>query len=484
MLNATIQELALGLSNKDFSSVELTQFFLSRIDAHDSVINSLISTNPDAALAAAKAADAQIQAGNHGPLTGIPIAHKDTFMTKGIQTTAGSKMLEGFVAPYESTMTTQLKDAGMVMLGKCNMDEFAMGSSNENSYFGACKNPWNIEHVPGGSSGGSAAVVAARMTPASTGTDTGGSIRQPGAFCGVSAIKPSYGRISRFGMIAFASSLDQAGPMAQTAEDLAILLKAMSGFDPKDSTSIDAPVPNYLEDIQKPLQGLTVGIIDEFMTDDVDPAILQSILDTKETLASLGVNFKSVHLPNNAASVPAYYVIAPSECSSNLARFDGVRYGHRTNDTTQDLVDFYCRNRGEGFGLEVKRRIMMGTYALSAGYYDAYYKKAQRIRRLISHDFETAFSDVDAILAPVTPTLPFKIGEKNDDPIAMYLSDIFTIAANLAGLPGLSMPCGFANGLPIGAQLIGRYMDESTILRIAHQYQQVTDHHKKMPTLS
>lgn len=480
MHDKSIAELAAGLAAKKFSSVELTQTLLKRIAQVDEKLNCFVTLTPEIALAQAKAADARIQAGTAAPLTGIPIAQKDIFCTQGVLTTCGSKMLANFTAPYDATVVSNMQQAGMVMLGKTNMDEFAMGSSNETSHFGPVRNPWNTDFVPGGSSGGSAAAVAARLVPAATATDTGGSIRQPAALCGISGIKPSYGRVSRWGMIAFASSLDQGGPMARTAEDLALLLNIMAGHDPKDSTSINEPVPDYTSTLNDSLKGLKIGLPKEYLSADLDNSIAQALQAAIKELEKLGAELVEISLPHTNLSVPAYYVIAPAECSSNLARFDGVRYGFRC-ENPKDLEDLYKRSRGEGFGSEVKRRIMIGTYALSAGYYDAYYLKAQKIRQLISQDFHDAFKQVDVIIGPTSPTPAFPLGSKVDDPISMYLSDIYTIATNLAGLPGISIPGGFVNKLPIGIQLIGSYFAEAKLLNIAHQYQKATDWHLQTP---
>ncbi len=490
MHNFTVKELAQQLDSKSVSSREITEALLARIDALDSEVNGLISVVPDEALAAADAADQRI-GGDGGtlskgnPLLGVPLIHKDIFCTRGIKTSCGSRMLDNFVSPYDATVVTKLKDAGTVMLGKANMDEFAMGSSNENSYYGPVSNPWNKDRVPGGSSGGSAAVVAARFAPASTGTDTGGSIRQPAAFCGLTGIKPTYGRVSRYGMIAFASSLDQAGPMARSAEDCAYLLQAMAGLDERDSTSADQPVDDYVAALadasaDKPLQGVRIGLPKEYFAEGLDAAIEQAIRDGVTEFEKLGATVKEVSLPNQSLCVPAYYVVAPAEASSNLSRFDGVRFGHRC-ESPVDLEDLYKRSRGEGFGREVKRRILIGAYALSAGYYDAYYLKAQQVRQLISNDFEEAFKSVDLIAGPATPTTAFAKGAKSDDPVAMYLNDLYTISANLAGLPAISFPCGQSEGLPIGFQLTGNYWQESLLLNAAHQYQQVTDNHTQCP---
>jgi aspartyl-tRNA(Asn)/glutamyl-tRNA(Gln) amidotransferase subunit A len=476
----TISELSRDLSSRKISSTELTQFFLERIKRFDKELNSFITVTEEYALNAAKTADKLLAAGNAGPLTGIPIAQKDIFCTQDVLTTCGSKILNNFISPYDATVVKNFKNAGTVMIGKTNMDEFAMGSSNETSFYGAVKNPWNLEMVPGGSSGGSAAAVAANLIPGATGTDTGGSIRQPAALCGITGLKPTYGRVSRFGMIAFASSLDQGGPFARTAEDVAMLLNAMSGFDKNDSTSVDKPVPDYTKNLNDSLKGLRIGLPKEFFGEGLDPEIAKLIHAAIKEYEKLGATIHEIQLPNSPLSIPAYYVVAPAECSSNLARFDGVRYGYRCKDP-KDLEDLYKRSRSEGFGSEVKRRIMIGTYALSAGYYDAYYLKAQKIRGLIRQDFVEAFKNVDVIMGPTTPTPAFKLGEKTDDPISMYLSDIYTIAVNLAGLPGMSIPAGFTQGLPVGLQLIGNYFEEARLLNVAHAYQKATDWHTKTP---
>ena len=482
MHDKNIRELSEGLKSKAFSSLELTESFLKRIERLDPSINAFITVTPEKALAAAKAADVALSKGTAGPLTGIPIAQKDIFCTEGVRSSCGSKMLDQFISPYNATVVDRLNAAGTVMLGKLNMDEFAMGSSNETSFYGPVKNPWNLETVPGGSSGGSAAAIAARLVPGATGTDTGGSIRQPAAFCGITGIKPTYGLVSRWGMIAFASSLDQAGPMAKTAEDCAWLLEAMAGFDPKDSTSIERPKEIYSQGLDNSLQGLRIGLPKEFFGEGLDPDIHQAIQAAIGEIEKLGATVKAISLPHMHLSGPAYYVVAPAECSSNLARLDGVRYGYRA-ENPKDLKDLYMRSRGEGFGAEVKRRILIGTYALSAGYYDAYYLKAQKIRRLISDDFKKAFEEVDVIMGPTSPSVAFQFGEKSQDPIAMYLSDIYTIAVNLAGLPGMSVPVGFSKGLPIGMQLIGNYFSEHRLLHVAHRYQGVTDWHQQSPKL-
>jgi aspartyl-tRNA(Asn)/glutamyl-tRNA(Gln) amidotransferase subunit A len=480
MHKQSLSQLSAALQNGDISSVELTQHYLDRIHQHNGNLNAFISVCDERALAQAKAADAQIQAKQAGPLTGIPIAHKDIFCTKGVRTSCASKMLDNFIAPYDATVVEKLDASGMVTLGKTNMDEFAMGSSNETSYYGGVKNPWDTDRVPGGSSGGSAAAMAARLAPIATGTDTGGSIRQPASLCNLTGLKPTYGRVSRYGMIAFASSLDQAGPMANSAEDAALLLTAMSGFDERDSTSVERDVPDYSATLNDSIEGLTIGLPKEFFSEGLSDDIAKVIDEAIKTYQSLGANIKEVSLPNTGLSVPTYYVVAPAECSSNLSRMDGVRFGHRCEDP-KDLLDLYQRSRGEGFGDEVKRRIMMGTYALSAGYYDAYYLKAQQCRRLISEDFQKAFADVDVIMGPTAPNTAFRSGEKTDDPVAMYLQDIYTISTNLAGLPGMSLPAGFVDGLPVGMQIIGNYFDEARLLNVAHQYQQHTDWHQRMP---
>jgi len=475
------------LAKKEVSSVELTQAFLNRIDAFNPEINAYVALDKDKTLAQAKAADVRIAAGNAEALTGIPIAQKDIFCAKGWQTTCGSKMLANFVAPYDAHVITQFDAAGAVNLGKTNMDEFAMGSSNETSYFGGVKNPWDFTRVPGGSSGGSAAAVAARLCAAATGTDTGGSIRQPASLCGFTGLKPTYGVVSRYGMIAFASSLDQAGPMAKSAEDCALMMNVMAGFDERDSTSLNREKEDYTRDLNKPLNGLRVGLPKEFFAEGLDANVGKVIENAIAEYKKLGAEIVEISLPNTGLSIPVYYVLAPAEASSNLSRYDGVRYGHRAAEYT-DLMDMYCKSRAEGFGAEVKRRILIGTYVLSAGYYDAYYLKAQQIRRLIAQDFEEAFKHCDVIMGPAAPSTAFKAGEKVDDPVAMYLQDIYTISTNLAGLPGMSLPAGFSTGedgkaLPVGLQIIGNYFDEARMLNVAHQYQQVTDWHTRMPEL-
>ncbi len=476
----SLMELSELLRLGEVSSVQLTEFFLTRIKTHDASLNSFITVTEESALATAKAADEQRKAGNAGPLTGIPIAHKDIFCTQGVKTSCGSKMLDNFISPYNATVVAKLKQAGVIMLGKTNMDEFAMGSSNETSFYGPVKNPWFTDAIPGGSSGGSAAAVAARLAPAATGTDTGGSIRQPASMCGITGLKPTYGRVSRYGMIAFASSLDQAGPMAQSANDCALLLNAMAGFDEKDSTSVEKDVDDYTAELSRPLDGLRIGLPKEYFEHGLDKDVEKVIRDALAQYKTMGATLVDVELPNSKLSVPVYYVVAPAECSANLSRFDGVRYGYRC-ENPQDLYDLYTRSRGEGFGTEVKRRIMVGAYALSAGYYDAYYLKAQQLRHLISDDFKKVFENVDVIMGPTAPTTAFNIGEKSDDPISMYLSDIYTIAVNLAGLPGMSVPAGFVKGKPVGLQIIGNYFKESQILNVAHQYQQQTEWHKAVP---
>ncbi len=479
MIKYTLADLQQQLLKKEITSVELTQYFLKQIAAQKD-LNSFITVCENEALAQAAKADQRRAEGQAGPLTGLPFAHKDIFCTQGIKTSCASKMLDNFISPYNATLVEKMSAAGMVMLGKTNMDEFAMGSSNENSFYGAVHNPWDRERVPGGSSGGSAAAVAARITPAATGTDTGGSIRQPAALCGITGLKPTYGRISRYGMIAFASSLDQAGPMTQTAQDAALLLNAMAGFDPRDSTSLDVPVPDYTLSLNDSLKGVRIGMVPSFFGQGLHPDIKQAIDKAKSELEQLGAVIVDIDLAHHELAVPTYYVIASAECSSNLARYDGVRYGYRAQNP-KNLLDLYLRSRSEAFGSEVKRRIMIGTYVLSSGYYDAYYIKAQKARRLLSDDFQAAFKNVDVILAPTTPDPAFKTGEKCNDPVKMYLSDIYTIAVNMAGLPAINIPCGFSGKLPIGMQLIGNHLCEAKLLNIAHQFQLATDHHKKTP---
>ena len=480
MIGRSVKDLAQALASKQISSVELTQLCLDRIARLNPLVNAFITVDPDRSLAQARAADARIAAGQGGGLTGIPLAQKDIFCAQGWRTTCGSKMLGNFVSPYDATVIERFNAAGAVILGKTNMDEFAMGSSNETSHFGAVKNPWDVTRVSGGSSGGSAAAVAAQMAPAATGTDTGGSIRQPAAMCNLTGLKPTYGVVSRYGMIAYASSLDQGGPMAQTAEDCALLLNIMAGFDERDSTSLERPGEDYTRDLEMPLTGLRIGLPKEFFGEGCDAGVMQRIEAAIADYRKLGAETVEVSLPNMKLAVPAYYVIAPAEASSNLSRYDGVCYGYRAPDYA-DLNDMYAKSRAQGFGDEVKRRILIGTYVLSHGYYDAYYLQAQRIRRLIANDFVAAFRQCDVILGPTSPTTAFRLGEKTDDPVQMYLSDIYTIAVNLAGLPGVSLPCGLADGLPVGLQLIGDYFSEARLLNVAHRYQQATEWHRLRP---
>jgi aspartyl-tRNA(Asn)/glutamyl-tRNA(Gln) amidotransferase subunit A len=479
MHTLSVSELAAGLRSRRFSSEELTRALLARIARHNGTLNAFLTVTEEQALAAARRADQTLKAGGGGPLTGIPLAHKDIFCTDGIRTTCGSRILDNFVAPYDATVAERLNNAGVVLLGKTNMDEFAMGSSNETSFYGPVRNPWDVTRVPGGSSGGSAAAVAARLVPIATGTDTGGSIRQPAALTGITGLKPTYGRVSRYGMIAFASSLDQAGVLTPTAADAAVVLAAMAGFDPRDSTSVDEPVPDYPALIEKPLKGLRIGLLREFF-DGLDDSVAKLIHAAIEVLRAQGATTREVSLPHLPLSVPTYYVVAPAECSSNLSRFDGVRFGYRC-EKPRDLLDLYKRSRGEGFGAEVKRRIMTGTYVLSAGYYDAYYLKAQKVRQLISDDFRHAFEEVDVLIGPTSPTPAFSLGAKVDDPITMYLNDIYTIGANLAGLPAISVPCGLVGALPVGMQIIGPVFSETRLLNAAHRYQLDTDWHKRIP---
>jgi aspartyl-tRNA(Asn)/glutamyl-tRNA(Gln) amidotransferase subunit A len=489
MTGSSIVELSAALHAKRISVVELTQSVLARIAERNPALNAFLTVDSDGALAAAKAADARIASGDAGPLTGIPIAHKDVLMTAGLRTTCGSRMLENFTAPYDAFVVEGLKRAGTVLIGKTNMDEFAMGSSNETSYFGPVRNPWNLEYVPGGSSGGSSAAVAARLVAGATGTDTGGSIRQPAALSGICGLKPTYGICSRYGLVAFASSLDQAGTFAQTAHDCALLLNAMAGHDARDSTSLDRPAEDYARLIgeqraDKPLSGLRIGLPKEYSGAGVDADVAAAIDAAVGALRALGATSVDIALPNVNLSVPVYYVIAPAEASSNLSRFDGVRYGHRAAKYA-DLLDMYQKSRAEGFGAEVKRRILVGTYVLSHGYYDAYYLKAQQVRRLIADGFRRAYEQCDVIIGPTAPSAAFKLGAKTDDPVQMYLNDIFTVAANLTGAPAISIPCGFdRRGLPIGMQIQGNYFDEARILDVAHRYQQVTDWHQRAPTLA
>jgi aspartyl-tRNA(Asn)/glutamyl-tRNA(Gln) amidotransferase subunit A len=481
MSDTSLSKLAAQLAGKQLSSRELAQSYLDRIAALNPSINAFITLDAEKTLAEAAAADALIATGQAGPLTGIPVAHKDIFCTDGWLTTCGSKMLHNFVAPYDAHVIQRFKAAGMPSLGKTNMDEFAMGSSNETSYFGVVKNPWDTAYVPGGSSGGAAACVAARMAPAATGTDTGGSIRQPAALCGITGLKPTYGLVSRYGMIAFASSLDQAGPMAPSAEDCALLLNVMTGFDPNDSTSLEREKEDYTRDLDKPLTGLRVGLPKEFFAEGLNNEVAASVEAAIAELKKLGATTVEISLTNSKLAIPVYYVLAPAEASSNLSRFDGVRYGYRAPEY-RNLDDMYCKTRAQGFGAEVKRRIMIGAYVLSHGYYDAYYLQAQKIRRLIADDFSEAFKTCDVILGPTAPGTAFRLGEKSGDPVEMYLNDLYTIPANLAGLPGMSLPCGFdSKGLPIGLQLVGNYFSEAKMLNVAHQYQRATDWHRRQP---
>ena len=485
LFNSSLRELSAALAAKKVSAVELASLFLDRIDRLNPGLNAFIALDRDKTLAQARAADEvrKIGAGVTAisPLCGIPLAHKDIFCTKGWRTSCGSKILENFVSPYDAHVVEKLAAAGMVTLGKLNMDEFAMGSSNETSYFGPVQNPWDVSRVPGGSSGGSAAAIAARLAPAATGTDTGGSIRQPAALCGLTGLKPTYGAVSRYGMIAFASSLDQAGPMAKSAEDCALLLNAMAGFDPRDSTSLERSTEDYARDLEQPLAGLRIGLPKEFFGEGMDADVRAAVEAALAEYRKLGATAIEVALPNSGLSVPAYYVIAPAEASSNLSRFDGVRYGYRAPEY-DDLNDMYSKSRAQGFGAEVKRRILIGTYVLSHGYYDAYYLKAQKIRRLIAADFQKAFESCDVIMGPTSPSVAFAFGAKSADPVQMYLSDIYTISTNLAGLPGMSLPCGFgANNMPVGLQIIGRWFGEAKMLQAAHQYQKATDWHTRMP---
>jgi aspartyl-tRNA(Asn)/glutamyl-tRNA(Gln) amidotransferase subunit A len=485
MIDRSLKALAQALASKEISSVELTQLYLDRIARFNPQLNAFITVDAEKSLAQARAADGRLADGKGGPLTGIPLAQKDIFCAKGWRTTCGSKMLGNFVSPYDATVIGKFDAAGAVNLGKTNMDEFAMGSSNETSFFGPVRNPWDTARVPGGSSGGSAAAVAARLAPAATGTDTGGSIRQPAALCNLTGLKPTYGVVSRYGMIAFASSLDQAGPMARSAEDCALLLNTMAGFDERDSTSLDRPPEDYSAPLNasasdKPLAGLKIGLPKEFFGEGCTPEVMHLVEAALAEYRKLGAETIAISLPNMKLSVPAYYVIAPAEASSNLSRFDGVRYGYRAAEYS-NLNDMYSKSRSQGFGAEVKRRILIGAYVLSHGYYDAYYLQAQRIRRLIANDFVAAFKQCDVIMGPTSPSTAFKLGEKAADPVQMYLSDIYTIAVNLAGLPGMSIPCGLANGLPAGLQLIGDYFDEARLLNVAHRYQQATGWHLQHP---
>ncbi len=483
MHTKTISQLSALLQSKQVSATELAQHYLNRIAGSD--LNAFLHVNPEWTLQQAAAADARLAKGDAGVLTGVPIAHKDIFVTRDWRSTAGSRMLENYVSPFDATVVDLFNKAGTVTLGKLNCDEFAMGSSNENSYFGAVKNPWDKTAVPGGSSGGSAAAIAARLAPAVTATDTGGSIRQPASFCGVTGIKPTYGSVSRYGMIAFASSLDQGGPIAQTAEDCGILLNAMTGFDERDSTSLERKKEDFNRDLNKSLQGLRIGVPKEFFSDGLAADVEQAVRAALAEYEKLGATLVEISLPKTELSIPVYYVIAPAEASSNLSRFDGVRYGHRAADY-KDLNEMYKKSRAEGFGAEVKRRILVGAYVLSHGYYDAYYLQAQRIRRLIAQDFAAAFEKCDVIMGPVAPTVAWDLGSKADDPVANYLADIFTLSTSLAGLPGMSIPCGFGQGeknakRPVGLQIIGNYFDEAKLLNVAHQFQQATDWHTRAP---
>ncbi|KAF0813808.1 Glutamyl-tRNA(Gln) amidotransferase subunit A [Andreprevotia sp. IGB-42] len=487
----TLKALSGLLATGKTSAVELAQDYLTRIDQLNPVLNAFITVDADKTLAEARAADATRAAGNAGLLTGVPIAHKDIFCAEGWKTSCGSKMLDNFVSPYDATVIEKTRAAGLVTLGRLNMDEFAMGSSNENSFYGAVKNPWDLLAVPGGSSGGSAAAVAAGLAPVATGTDTGGSIRQPAAFCGITGIKPTYGIVSRYGMVAFASSLDQGGPLAHTAEDCALMLNVMAGFDERDSTSLEHAKEDYTRDLNQPLAGLRVGLPREYFAEGLAADVAGAIETAIAELKKLGATVVEISLPNTRLAIPSYYVIAPAEASSNLSRFDGVRYGHRAakfdhlvEQGASPLDAMYMQSRAEGFGDEVKRRILTGAYVLSHGYYDAYYLQAQKIRRIIANDFQAAFAQCDVIAGPVAPNTAWNLGEKNADPVAMYLEDIYTLGVNLAGLPGMSVPVGFgSNGRPVGMQLIGNYFAEARMLNVAHQYQQVTDWHTRAPTL-
>ncbi|MBC7574884.1 MAG: Asp-tRNA(Asn)/Glu-tRNA(Gln) amidotransferase subunit GatA [Herminiimonas sp.] len=479
----TLKQLSALLQSKQVSATELATMYLDRIGSSD--LNAFLHVDRTLTLRHAQDADALLHRGEGTPLTGIPIAHKDIFVTRDWRSTAGSKMLENYTSPFDATVVEQFRKAGMVTLGKLNCDEFAMGSSNENSAFGAVLNPWDRTAIPGGSSGGSAAAIAARLTPAATGTDTGGSIRQPAALCGITGIKPTYGSVSRFGMIAFASSLDQGGPMAQTAEDCALLLNAMVGFDARDSTCVERPAEDFCAQLAQPLEGLRIGVPKEFFGPGLAADVEAAVRAALAVFEQQGATLVDISLPKTELSIPVYYVIAPAEASSNLSRFDGVRYGHRASQY-KDLSEMYRKSRAEGFGEEVKRRILVGAYVLSHGYFDAYYLQAQRIRRLIAQDFERAFTECDVIMGPVSPTVAWDLGDKADDPVANYLADIFTLSTSLAGLPGMSVPCGFGNGekngkRPVGLQIIGNYFSEAKLLNVAHQYQQVTDWHARAP---
>jgi aspartyl-tRNA(Asn)/glutamyl-tRNA(Gln) amidotransferase subunit A len=481
LLNATLAELASALAAKRISSVELTKLFLARASALNGSLNAFVTIDEERSLATARAADAMRARGESGPLTGIPIAHKDIFCTRGMLTSCGSRMLANFVSPYDAHVIERLASAGAVLLGKTNMDEFAMGSSNETSYYGPVRNPWDLQRVPGGSSGGSAAAVAARMAPAATGTDTGGSIRQPAALAGVCGLKPTYGVVSRYGMVAFASSLDQGGPLAKSAADLALLMNAMAGHDPRDSTSLERPPEDYARSFGVSLAGLRIGLPREYFASGVEADVLARVREAVAWFESQGARMVEIGLPNTRLAVPVYYVLALAEASSNLSRFDGARYGHRASEP-KDLLDMYRRTRAEGFGAEVKRRILIGTYVLSHGYYDAYYLQAQKVRRLISQDFDQAFRECDLIMGPTAPATAFPIGEKVADPVQMYLGDVFTVPASLAGLPAISVPCGFdSRGLPVGLQITGNHFAEASLLGTAHRYQQATDWHSRVP---
>ena len=480
MYKSTLAQLSIALESKKISSEELTRLYIERCNKHNNSLNCFITITEEEALKKARQADKKRASGDYNLLTGIPIAQKDIFCTNGTRTTCGSKMLDNFVAPYDATLIKKMNDAGLIMLGKTNMDEFAMGSSNETSFYGPVKNPWDDCRVPGGSSGGSASAVAARLSPAATGTDTGGSIRQPSSFCGITGLKPTYGRVSRYGMVAFASSLDQGGPMTQTAEDAALIMNIIAGFDEHDSTSTEKPTDNYTEKLNNSIKGLKIGLPKQYFDESLDNNVAEVIENGLKELEKLGAKCVDVELPHTELSIPAYYVVAPAECSSNLSRYDGVRFGHRCKEP-KDLSDLYCRSRQEGFGKEVKRRIMTGTYVLSAGYYDAYYIKAQKIRQIISNDFQNVFKNVDIIAGPTTTGVAFKLNEKLNDPISMYLSDLYTVSVNLAGLPAISVPSGFINKLPVGMQLIGNYFQESLLMNVAHRYQKVTDWHQKIP---
>ena len=480
MFGYTLAELSRLLHGREISSVELVKTCLDRAEQFNRDLNCFISLFPDYALEQAGEADRLIAAGKAGALTGLPIAHKDIFCTAGFKTSCASKMLDNFIAPYDATVTDRLNSAGGIIMGKTNMDEFAMGSSSETSFYGPVRNPWDTSRVPGGSSGGSACAVSARLVPAATATDTGGSIRQPAALCGVTGLKPTYGRVSRYGMIAYASSLDQGGPITQTAQDAALLLAAMAGFDPKDATSANIPVDNYLDALNNEIKGLKIGLPREYFSSELEQPVTDALSAALNLYEQAGATIIDIELPHTELSIPVYYVIASAECSSNLSRYDGVRFGHRC-DNPEDINDLFCRSRGEGFGNEVKRRIMTGTYVLSAGYYDAYYLKAQRLRRLLRDEFRAALDQVDVIVTPTTPSPAFPLGSRIDDPISMYLSDIYTVSVNLAGLPAISIPAGFSNGLPVGMQIIGNYFHEARLLNVAHQYQLMTDWHKQVP---